>query len=70
MHAHKDTQIIKLLNIKTVIYFGGGHRHSTNSSLQKSTDRRNKLYPLECIFSKMEIASIAMHATISMDILK
>ena len=33
-------------------------------------DKRNKVYPLECIFSKMEIASIAMHATISMDILK
>jgi hypothetical protein len=26
--------------------------------------------PFECIFSSMEIASIAMHATISTDILK
>lgn len=27
-------------------------------------------YPLECTFSNMEIASIAIHATISMDILE
>ena len=27
-------------------------------------------YPRECTFSKMDIASIAMHATISTDMLK
>lgn len=39
-----------------------------NENIIQINDNKN-CYPLECIFSNMEIASIAMHATISMDIL-
>ena len=35
-----------------------------------SRTRKKNSYPRECIFSKMDIASMAIHATISVDILK
>jgi len=42
--------------------------HKQNREREREREREND--PLECIFSNMEMASIAIHATISADILK
>lgn len=38
--------------------------------INQKQDHEKENYPLECIFSNMETASIAIHDTISADILK
>lgn len=40
-----------------------------NPGINDKHNQENEPHPLECIFSNMEIASIAIHATISVDIL-
>lgn len=55
-HAELNS-IIKSKKIKIYIYIYNKH------------NQENEHHPLECIFSNMEIASIAIHATISVDIL-
>jgi len=40
-----------------------------NPCINHKYNQENESHPLQCIFSNIEIASIAMHATISVDIL-
>jgi hypothetical protein len=40
-----------------------------NKNISLVVAGKKKSYPRECIFSKMDIASMAIHATISVDIL-
>lgn len=57
----KNTPQLHLLNSRE----NGGSRGSRNYEWFPA----EKSYPRECIFSNIDIASMAMHATISMDIL-